>query len=459
MMTKRVVVAAVMALVVSSAAGAAQDVLWLRLFLTDGASLVSYGEYARVDDRVIFSMVVGGTADQPRLHPVTVPARAIDWPRTERHAASARYQRYAQTRGEGDFLRLNNDVAAVLNEVLLTRDRARALAIAEQARATLVDWPREHYGYRQKDVQEIVAVVDEAISGLRAAAGVTSFDVTLVALAPPVELERLAAMPSPRDQLDQLFRVAELTERAADRVALLESALALLSEVGASLPAVDAVALRRRADSQIREERAIDARYDQLAQRLVTQATQAAARARVGDVERVLARIPREDARLGRRRPEMVLALHASVQGQLDAARHLRLLRDQWTLRRSLYFEYQRSVGSQLLQLVKSEPLLEAIRRLDGPAPDALVSLRARLAGGAERLERVRTPADLQVVHDLLIGAWRFAENAVSARYRAVQAADVTTAWEASSSAAGALLLLARVQQEIRTLLEPPRLP
>jgi len=44
----------------------------------------------------------------------------------------------------------------------------------------------------------------------------------------------------------------------------------------------------------------------------------------------------------------------------------------------------------------------------------------------------------------------------VSGRYEAARAANVTGAWEASSSAAGALLLLSRAQQELRTLLEPP---
>ena len=53
-----------------------------RLYLTDGTSIVSYGEFARVGDRVVFSMVMGG-AEQPRLHATTLPASAIDWTRTD----------------------------------------------------------------------------------------------------------------------------------------------------------------------------------------------------------------------------------------------------------------------------------------------------------------------------------------------------------------------------------------
>lgn len=450
---------AVTCLALPASARAATDALLLRLFLTDGTSLLSYGEYARVDDRVIFSMMVGGTADAPRLHAVALPARVVDWVRTDRHAASARYQRYASTRGEQDFLGLNDDVAAVLNEILLTRDPLRALGIAERARGTLVSWPREHYGYRQQDVREIVALLDEAMSGLRPSADVRAFDVTLVADTPEVALEPIADVPSIREQLDQAVRVAALTDRASERVSLLQSALALLDGVGTSIPARDIAAMRRRLTGQIRDEHAVDTRYTQLARRLMTQATRAAARANIGEVERVLSRIPREDSRLGQRRPEVVHALLVSVQGQLDAARKLRLLRDQWAINRTLYREYQRTVGSQLLQLVKSQPSLEAIRRLDGPSPGALMTLRGRLSGGAERLRRMQVPETLRPTHDLLVGSWRFAENAINGRFDAIRTANVTTAWEASSAAAGSLLMLSRVQQEIRALLEPPRLP
>lgn len=438
-------------------AAAAADAMLFRLYLADGTIVVSYGEFARVEDRVVFSMVMGG-AEQPRLHAATLPVSAVDWARTEQHAGSTRYQWYARTRGEDDFQRLGDEVASVLNTVLLTKDRARALALAEQARATLAHWPGEHYGYRQRDVHEILTVLDEVISDLRAAAGLSSFAVALVAPAPDVTLEPLAGMPSVRDQIDQALHVATLADRPSERVALLHATLLLVNEGASVIPPDEAAALRRFVETGIRKEQVIDARYTELARRLMAEANRGAARARVGDVQRVLDRIPREDGRLGRQRPDVVQALHVSVQAQLDAARHLRLLRDQWIIRRALYSRYQQAVGVQLLQLVKSQPALEAIRRLDGPPPEMLVALQAGLHGGAERLERMRAPVDLRTVHDLLIGAWRFAENAVNGRYEAARAADVTGAWEASSSAAGALLLLSRAQQELRTLLEPPQL-
>ena len=454
----RVVLSAILCVLAPRAATAAPDAMLLRLFLTDGTSVVSFGEYARVDDRVIVSMPAGGAAAEPRLQAVTLPARVIDWPRTERYAATARYQRYAETRGDEDFIRLSNDVAAVLNEILLSRDRNQALEIATRARNTLADWPREHLGYRQREVSEIVSLLDEAISGLRAAAGMTMFDLSLVAMVPDVPFEQLLGMPPLREQLDQVFHVAALTERSSERVALLQTALALLSESAGSMAPADINALRRSAETQLSQEFAIDAQYATLSRRFMLQATRAAGRARIADVERVLNRIPNEDARLGRRRPEVVQALHASVQAQLDAAFRLRLLRDRWTIRQALYRDYRRVVGNQMLQLVKIQPALEAVRRLEGPAPSMLVTLRGRLSGGAERLQRAQVPSDLKAAHDLLTSSWRFAENAVNTRYRAVQSGQVATAWEASSAAAGALMFLSRAQQEIRTLLEPPRL-
>lgn len=445
-------------LCVAAPAAAATDAMLFRLYLSDGTSVVSFGEFARVDDRVVFSMILGG-GDEPRLHAATLPARLVDWARTDAHASSTRYQWYSRTRGEGDFQRLSDEVAAVLNTVLQTRDRTRALAIAEQARATLAHWPREHFGYRQRDVREILAVLDEAIAGLRAAAGVGSFELTLVAPAPEVAIEPLAAVPPVREQIDQALRVAALTDRPAERLALLQATLLLLYAPGAVIPVTDVAVLRRTVQTRIREEQTIDARYTDLARRVVAEARRQAARARIGDVQRVLERIPREDARLGRRRPDVVQALQHAVQAQVDAARYLRLLRDRWAIRRSLYTEYQRSVGTQLLQLVKAQPALEAIRRLDGPLPELLLTLQAQLQGGAEQLERVRPPLDLRAVHELLLGSWRFAENAIAGRYQAARAGNVSGAWEASSSAAGALLLLARAQQELRALIEPPRLP
>ena len=449
----------IIALIVCAAgavrAQAADDGLLLRVFLTDGSSLVTYGEFARVGDQVVLSVPVGGTRQEPRLHAVSLAASRVDWEKTDRHAASARYQRYVATRAEADYQQMTEEVASVLSNIAQSTDRPNALAAAERARRMLAEWPRTHYGYRQQDVQEIVRLLDSAISRLQGA-GPAPFQIALVS-APEMSLEPLATMPSPREQLEQLLRIARTTGNVSERVALLQSALTLLATPGV-VTVAEASRLRRSVQDQLQREAAIDQRYDRLSRELVTRATRAAADAKIRDVERLLERIPKEDARLGRERPEMVQALSASVQRQLDNARLLRLLRDQWKSRQALFTEYQRSVGMEMVQLVKARSALESIKKLDGPGPDRLETLNRVLRGGATRLDRLLVPEYLRATHELVVGAWRFAETAAAARLQAVSTGEITVAWEASSAAAGALMMLSRAQNEMRLLTEPPKL-
>jgi len=175
-------------------------------------------------------------------------------------------------------------------------------------------------------------------------------------------LEPLAAMPSPRDQLEQILRLARTTTNVSDRFALLQSALTLLAAPGVT--GSEATRLRRQVVEQIDREVAIDQRYSRVTRDLLARATKAAENAQIRDVERVLERIPKEDTRLGSQRPEIVQALTASVQSQLANARQLRLLRDQWKSRQAGCREYQRSVGMDLVQLVKARTSLESIKKL-----------------------------------------------------------------------------------------------
>jgi len=273
-----------------------------------------------------------------------------------------------------------------------------------------------------------------------------------------VPLEPMLGMPTPREQLDQVLRLAAMAPNATDRVTLLQSALAMVNENGAGLRGTEMTAMRASLETRIRNDFAVDKRYAKLSEQLTKRAAHEAAQARIAGVEQAMSRLDREDAKLGRRRPEVVESLRASIEASLSDARRLRLLRDQWVLRQAIYRDYQRLVGSQLLSLVKAQPQLEAIRRLDGPPLSALRSMQGRLSGGAERLERLPVPEDLRATHSLLVGSWRFAETAAKGRSDAVSTGNVARAWEASSAAAGALMLLSQVQGSIRELLELPRL-
>jgi hypothetical protein len=111
-----------------------------------------------------------------------------------------------------------------------------------------------------------------------------------------------------------------------------------------------------------------------------------------------------------------------------------------------------------MVQLVKARSALESIKKLDGPAFDRLETLNRILRGGATRLDRLLVPEYLRHTHELVVGAWRFAETAAATRLRAVVTGEIAVAWEASSAAAGALMMLSRAQNEMRTLTEPPKL-
>jgi hypothetical protein len=451
----RCLVALMVCVLAASRADAADDAMLFRIFLTDGTSLVTYGEFARTADQVVLSLPTGGTPQAPRLHAVTLASSRVDWEKTDRYAASARYQRYVATRAEADYQQVTEEVATVLSNIAQSTDRASALAAAERARRTLAEWPRSHYGYRQQDVQDIIRLLDSAISRLQGGAPPPPFQIALVN-APEMALEPVATMPSAREQLEQLLRLARVTNNVSERFALLQSALTLLTAPGITVS--EAGRMRRLIEEQIDRETTTELRYGRVTRDLLAKATKAAADAEIRDVERVLERIPKEDARLGNQRPEIVQALTTSVQLQLENARRLRLLRDQWKSRQAVFREYQRSVGFELVQLVKARPALESIKKLEGPSPDRLDSLNRVLSGGATRLDRLLVPEYIRSTHELVISAWRFAEAAAGARLRAVTSGEIAIAWEASSAAAGALMMLSRAQKEMRTLIEPPKL-
>src|ERR1700730_2368553 len=110
---------------VSAAAG---DATLFRVFLSDGTALVSFGELARVGDRVVFSMPTQHGM-HPVLHLVDLAAGRVDWERTNRYAASARAARYLETQADDDYASLSNRVAQPLKEGATGTDPAKGLEI------------------------------------------------------------------------------------------------------------------------------------------------------------------------------------------------------------------------------------------------------------------------------------------------------------------------------------------
>src|SRR5262252_648271 len=138
------------AVLLTPARAAADDPALLRVFLADGTSLVSYGEPARVGDRVVFSMPTAAGPNPP-LHLVNLPVARVDWDRTTRYTNTAQGKRYIETQAEADYAALSNEVAALLNDAVRATAPADRLAIVERGRKILAAWPETHYNFRETE--------------------------------------------------------------------------------------------------------------------------------------------------------------------------------------------------------------------------------------------------------------------------------------------------------------------
>lgn len=444
----------------AQARDAAETAPLFRVFLKDGSSLISFGELARVDDRVVFSMPTSSSLDAPQLQLINIAADTVDWERTVDYAETIRAKRYLSTRAEADYAALSNEIAQVLNEVGETPDLARRLAIVERARKRMADWPSQHYDYKRDEIQQTLNTLDEAINSLRAAAGAGAFDLTLVATgtAPPKRPATLLPPPNARESIEQTLRAAALTTSPAEKVSLLTVALNALNTEAPRLPADWVSKTRAEVTAQINREVEIDRRYQALSQRMLRLATSRARMADVRGVQRVIARIRANDKLLGSKRPDAVASMEAAVEAQLEDARRLQLERDRWALRAPELRTYRFAVASSLDRLNRLTPLLEDIKSLTGSGPDAIASILRATEQIRKALAPVTPPDEVREAHGFLTGAVQLAENAATVRREAAITGNMSRAWDASSAAAGALMLAGRAQNEIALALRPPQL-
>ena len=431
--------------------GAAPEALLFRIFLSDGSTLVSYGEYARVGGRVVFSVPVGNLDEEPRLQVLTIEESLVDWRQTEAYAAAVRADHFAETRGEEDFALLTGQVTGALNEIALTADPKRRLAMADEARRNLAAWPAAHYGFKASEVAQLVSILDDVIAEMKVEAGEKQFDLRLVAMTQPPPPIELMEPPDIRGTFELAFRSALLAAEPAERTALLRT----LSESIAYAPraAAWAAPLRRRINSALSAELKIDKAYSSLASSTLSRAAALGARADVGGLQALIARALRADDALGGHRPQEMAALLGALDLKLDEARRLRLARDAWLLRVERLKSYRRDIAAPLERLAHFRKWLESIRTLAGPEPKFLKPLddRARLAH--LELMAVQPPAEAGTVHGLLSAALHMTRQAASTRLNAVSSNDIKLAWDASAAAAGALTLGQQAVDELERLI------
>jgi hypothetical protein len=446
-----------LAAVADGLGAAAPDALLFRIFLNDGGTLVSYGEFARVGDRVVFSVPLGDVAGEPKLQVLTISESLVDWRRTDAYVEAVRARHYAETRGEQDFAILTGHVTAALNDIALTADPKRRLAMAEEARRNLAAWPSANHNFKAAEVAQLVSIFDDVIAEMRVEAGQGRFDLSLVAMTQAPPAVELMTPPDIEGSFQLAYRSAALAADPAERTALLRT----LSESIAYAPPTAAWAgpLRRQINTALAAELKADRDYGSLSASMLGSAATLGARADVQGLQSLIARALKADAALGRKRPGEMAALLAALDARLDEARRLRLARDAWALRVEVIKAYQERIAAPLDRLAQFRKWLESIRDLAGPEPKFLRPLDDRARVAHLELMGVTPPAEAQAVHGLLSAALHMTRQAATLRTAAISSSDMKVAWDASAAAAGALTLAERAVDELQrlTATEPPR--
>lgn len=431
---------------------AAQPVLF-RIFLWDGSTLVSYGEFARVADRVVFTIPVGAV-DGATLQLVSIAESLVDWPRTDEYTLAVRGAQFAATHGPDHFAMLGNRVTEALADIRLTPDPARQLAMAEEARGNLARWPVDNFGYRAADVSRMVDLFDEVISELRIAAGLSGFDLRLTASTTPPPATPLLPAPDARESLEQALAVARLAQEPAERLSLMQAVAAALREPARA--GGWAAAQYARVTVDLAAEFRIERQYQDLMARTTAAATSRAARADVRGLEALTRATLEADDRLGRRRPHEMAALLGYLDMKIEEARNTRLARELWAARHALFKEYRRNIASPLEQLRQSRTWLTAVRDGHSTRLIALEHQEQRTVMARRVFELVVAPAELEAAHSLYTAAFHMARRAAAIRRDAVSSDDAKLALDASSAAAGALMLLAQADEALARLIASP---
>jgi hypothetical protein len=438
---------------IAAAQPAAEPSLY-RVFLRDGTNVVSYGEYARVADRVVLSLPIGSA-----LQLLSIPAESVDWERTDAYAESVRATRYAATRGPDELALLSEGVSRALNDINLTADPNRKIAMAVEARQNVTRWAAEHFGYQAPRVAEMATLFDDVIAEAQKQTGARNVELSLVAnmAAPP----SVALLPPPtlRESVEQALGAALLSPDAAERTSLLKAIQTVLTDAGkgdAADPSSWAMPLRSRVSAALAVEDRATQGYAQLTRTMLTSAQRYANSADVTGVERVIRRTLAEDDRMGQRRPQEMASLLVMLDMKLDAARRLRLARDNWAARAEAVRKFQAAIEEPLQLMRLARPSLDEIRRLAGPTPARLTQTAFRASGAAKLLALVDAPAEASTAFGLLKSAAQFAERAADTRGRAVMSGKMDVAWEAASAASGALMFLDRAVEELGKLAVPP---
>jgi hypothetical protein len=307
----------------------------------------------------------------------------------------------------------------------------------------------------------MLGMLDEIVGELRAIAGGGRFDLAFVARSgtgSPVEREPLMPLPTPRDTVEQVLAAARLAESPAERVSLLTAALGILERDADRLPSDWRTDKRLAIRMTVAAEIETDRQYQLLTSRILKLASARAGAADVRGVETLKADVETSDRALGSKRPDSVSGLLAALEEQLDAARTARLALDRWALRQPDFRAYTRQMTTPLARFDRLKALLDDIKTLVGSSPFALSAIQRGAAQATRGLSAIVPPEEFRSVHALFLSAAHLADTAAKTRMEATLTGDLRRAWDASSAAAGALMLEAQARSELRSLSQGPKL-
>jgi hypothetical protein len=429
-----------------------------RIFLTDGTALVSFGEFARANGRVVFTLPIGPSASPDVLQVVTLPEALIDWDRTDRYSDAVRRDYYASTRGEEDYAALTGSVARSLGDMAFAPDVSAKLSIAADIRRQLLEWQAGHFGYRSADVRELTGIVEEAISDVRASSGLRAFDFSLVAAVEP-PAEPLLPEPTIQDSIQSASSVARMIEGRRERLTLQEAILQVLDRRRRSLPRTWYGSTRKVLVWSMEREARLDRQYADLAARARVDAAFLALRADVPGLERLSADVRHDDERLGYQRPEVIEGLLATLAARTDGARGTRFALDRWKNRSSAYGAYRKKIESCLKTFGQVSGDMATVKRMSGVDPRRLSTALRRLSAIEVALLPLDPPPDLQPAHDMLLSAVHLMREAVRLWRGAAISGDMNMARNASAAAAGALLLVDTARGRVGEFFRRPVAP
>ena len=421
-----------------------------RVFLKDGQALPAYGEAAIVDDRVVFTLFVGVVQQQSALQLLSLPAASVDVERTRRYADAIRAAHYASTRGEVDYAAMTQEVQRALAELTAIADPKKRLELALEARRRLLSWSDGTYGYRAREVRELTRLFDEAIFELRAAAGERQFALDLQSDTVPIA-EPLMATPTLAESIQLAIAAAGAADEG-DRLAILRTASALVS----SDPA--AAELHARVTREIELESKAGAAYAELAADARAKAGEARQRGDAEAVAKTIETLRARDQALGGRRPQLMSTLFAELEAALTSVRTHRAALERYAVIRRSLLQYEREIRPVMSGFDGLAPILLAVRDMKFTAYERLERAGVRLKDMIETLSGVTTPPDLVDVHATLLSALRMADHGCAKRRLAVAIRSEAVSEEASSAAAGAMLLAAQAREQLVARLYPPKI-